>query len=145
MLVLIATLLVNAPDPILAADAQWRQALVGKNQAAFEKIVAPEYFLATAMGVMPRAHWMANALIWDTKAIEWRGTPHVDVYADSAVVSGTLHWHVIKDKPDPRTGSKEMDQDFLVTDVWVRRAGHWQVVARHSTIPVAPPAPPTKR
>lgn len=139
MLVVALTLLASITDPttVLAADGQWRDGLLHKDKAALEKIVAPEYTLTTALGLTTRESWMENGVVWQTKALEWRAPPHVDLYGDSAVVRGTLHWHVVKDKPDPRTGSAVIDLDFLVTDVWIRRSGHWQVVARHSTIPVA--------
>jgi hypothetical protein len=138
MLVVAVALLASAADPamIMAADAQWREGLLRHDKAALEKVIAPEYTLTIAAGTAPRAAWMENALRWQTKALEWREPPHVDVYGDAAVVRGTLQWHVIKDKPDPRTGTAELDQDFLITDVWIRRAGQWQVVARHSTMPL---------
>jgi ketosteroid isomerase-like protein len=138
MLVPALILVASAADPaaVTAADGEWRAALQGRNRVALEKLVAPEYTLTTAAGVTARGPWLESAFRWQTKALEWREPPHVDVFGDAAVVRGTLHWHVIKDKPDARTGSAEMDQDFLVTDVWVRRGGQWQVVARHSTIPL---------
>ena len=121
---------------LLAADLAWRQGLLHRDKVALEKVVGPDFTLTGAAGVLPREAWMKNAVIWDTKLLEWREPPRVQVYGDAAIVSGTLRWHVIKDKPDARTGTAEFDQDFLVTDVWIRQGGQWQVVARHSTIPL---------
>ena len=128
-----------AASAVLSADAQWRDGLLHKDKALLEKVVAPEYTLSTAMGVTPREVWMKMGVLWKTLDLAWRAPPHVDEYGDAAVVRGVLHWHVLKDKPDARTGSADVDQDFLVTDVWIKRAGQWQVVARHSTIPLAKP------
>ncbi len=121
---------------VVAADEAWRADILRKDMDALEREVGAEFTLTTAFGVVPRPAWMANSKAWQTKAVAWREAPHVDRYADVAIVRGTLHWNVIKDKPDPRTGSAELDLDFLVTDVWVRRSGQWQIVARHSTIPL---------
>ncbi len=125
------------PAAIAAADDAWRAGILASNLETLERVVGAEFTLTTAFGVVPRPAWMANSKAWQTKALEWRYAPHVDVYSDAAVVRGTLHWNVIKDKPDPRTGSAEVDLDFLVTDVWVRRTGQWQVVSRHSTLPLS--------
>ena len=138
MFAMVMALLASTPAPaaLFAADTQWREGLLRQDKAALETIIAPEYTLTTAFGLTTRETWLQSAVVWVTKAIEWRGTPHVDLYGEAALVRGTLHWHVVKDKPDPRTGSAELDLDFFVTDVWMRRAGHWQVVSRHSTVPL---------
>lgn len=128
----------NAPKDLLAADLLWRQAILHKDRVALEKVVGADYTLTTANGVTPREQWMKSGVLWDTKVLEWREPPRVLVYGDAAVLSGLLRWHVLKDKPDPRTGTAELDVAFLVTDVWIRREGQWQVVARHSTIPNKP-------
>lgn len=133
-----ATTADDTQSAILAADDRWRAGILHSDRAALEKVVALEFTLSGAFGTVPRQAWMENSLLWQTRSVDWRGAPHVDVFGDAAVLRGTLHWHVIKDKPDPRTGTAELDLDFIVTDVWIRRAGQWQVVARHSTIPLKP-------
>jgi hypothetical protein len=57
-------------------------------------------------------------------------------------VSELLLWLflMLLDRPDPRTNSSELKSEFLISDLWVKRDGRWQVVARHSTLPAAPPA-----
>ncbi len=137
MMIVMAALLASAHADILAADAQWRQGILASDKAALEKVIGARYTLTTSAGVADRALWMKNVGLWKTGVVEWRAEPRVDVYGDAAVVSGTLHWKVKKDAPDPRTGSADLDLDFLVTDVWIREAGSWKVVARHSTLPMA--------
>ena len=139
IIMVMAALLASASADVLAADAQWRQGIGASDKAALEKVVGARYTLTTAAGVSDRKLWMEKAVVWKTSLLEWRAAPRVDVYGDAAVVSGTLHWKVKKDAPDPRTGSADVDQDFLVTDVWIREGGAWKVVARHSTLPLTRP------
>lgn len=137
MIILMAALLASANAEVLAADTRWRKGIVASDKAELEKVVGAHFTLTTAVGVADRQQWMEKTLLWKTLLVEWRAAPRVDVYGDAAIVAGTLRWKVKKDAPDPRTGSAEMDQDFIVTDVWIREAGTWRVVARHSTIPLA--------
>jgi Domain of unknown function (DUF4440) len=134
MTILIAALLASASAEVLAVDARWRQGISGNDKAALEQILGPRYSLITATGTTDRAQWMDKVGIWKTSILEWRAEPRVDVYGEAAIVTGTLHWKVKKDAPDPRTGSADVDQDFVVTDVWIRIGKAWQVVQRHSTI-----------
>ena len=50
----------------------------------------------------------------------------VDDYGDAAVVHSRY-------RQDGRLGSTDRSQPFRMTDVWVRRGGRWQAVARHAT------------
>ena len=141
-MLLALALLLASPLPaaeLIAREAEWSQALLAKDQPALEKLLGAEYTLTTAGGVTPRAKWLDTLLHhMQPKALELR-EPEVQVYGDVALVRGTFFWHVLLEKPDPRTGSAELKGDFLISDLWVKRDGRWQVVARHSTIPAAPP------
>jgi ketosteroid isomerase-like protein len=137
MAILVAALLAaaNPVDELIAREKEWSQLLIAKDEAALEKILGSEYTLTTAAGVTPRAKWLDHLLHhMQPKELELRD-PQVQLYGDVALVRGTFFWHVLLDKPDPRTQSMELKSDFLISDLWVKRDGRWQVVARHSTIP----------
>ena len=51
----------------------------------------------------------------------------VDVYGDTAVLHSRYRQTAQLDGAD-------LSHTFVLTDVWVRRAGRWQLVHRHSTI-----------
>ena len=141
-MLLILGLLLAAPAPadeLIAREQQWSRALIAKDEAELEKILGAEYTLTTANGVTPRAKWLDTLLHhMQPKELELR-EPQVQFYGDVALVRGTFFWYVLLDKPDPRTGSAELKSSFLISDLWVKRDGRWQIVARHSTIPTAPP------
>ena len=117
----------------VSREHEWAAAGLKKDLKTLEGLLGAEFTLTTAAGEMSRAAWMQHVSLWSHKAWEVKNI-RAQAYGDVALVTGRLHWHVIKDKPDPRTGSKDVDQDFTISDLWVRRDGRWQVVARHSTI-----------
>jgi ketosteroid isomerase-like protein len=139
-IVVSALLAASAAGELIARENEWSQALLSKDAAALEKILGAEYTLTTAGGVVPRAKWIDMLLHhMQPKQLEVR-EPQVQLYGDVALVRGRFFWHVLLDRPDPRTNSSELKSEFLISDLWVKRDGRWQVVARHSTLPAAPPA-----
>jgi ketosteroid isomerase-like protein len=139
-IVVSALLAASAAGELIARENEWSQALLSKDAAALEKILGAEYTLTTAGGVVPRAKWIDMLLHhMQPKQLEVR-EPQVQLYGDVALVRGRFFWHVLLDSPDPRTNSSELKSEFLISDLWVKRDGRWQVVARHSTLPAAPPA-----
>ena len=52
----------------------------------------------------------------------------VNIFGDAAVVKSRL-------SQVARVGDQPWNETFMLTDVWVRRNGRWQVVARHSSTP----------
>jgi hypothetical protein len=51
----------------------------------------------------------------------------VDLYGDTAILHSRYH-------QSARLDGGDLSHAFILTDVWVRRAGRWQLVHRHSTI-----------
>jgi hypothetical protein len=138
-----APVVVKAPsaaaDEVLSSEKQWAAEVMTAERAKLEQMLGPEFALTTAAGTTPRAAWMASVGKWQSKAVELREGWNVQVYGDVAIARGIMFWHVLKDAPDPRTGTKEVKSDFSLLDVWVRRGGRWQVVARHSILLPTPP------
>ncbi len=128
---------------ILELENLWASAVLRKDVKTLEAVLAPEFTLTTAGGETSRENWFKSLLSWDHKAADVKEC-RVAVYGDAALARVRLHWHVVKNTPDPRTGSRELDSDFVISDLWIKRGGRWQVVSRFSVIPAQPP-PSTRR
>ena len=118
--------MMTAEDEIRAAAAAWAEAIKNRDVAAADQILGAEYALwATGIGEMPRAQWLAALPEYVVHSYEL--TPkHVQVYGDTAVMRS--HYH-----QTATVFGKDRSGPMLVTDVWVKRDGRWQVVARHSS------------
>jgi hypothetical protein len=117
-------------------EQQWMDAVVKRDQGALDRIMGDEFTLASAYSTGERtskAQFMKNVL-QSVKGQEFIfHDSHADLYGDVAVFKSRVKSKYTFDQDD-RTG------DYLITDVWVNRDGRWQVVSRHSSLPVkAPP------
>lgn len=108
------------------AEERLAAALVSKDATAFEQLLAPEFVLRGAPDV-PRALWIANAqkLCWGDRAgiSDFRVLRWGDRRAVVALVLTTGR--------DPATCERATVRS-LITDIWERRGGAWQLVLRHS-------------
>jgi ketosteroid isomerase-like protein len=53
----------------------------------------------------------------------------VRIYGDTAIVNSLYHQNAT-------ARGQDWSGYFLITDVWVKRGGRWQVVTRHASRPV---------
>lgn len=139
-----------SPNPavaeLTALEQQWGEAFVKRDFDFIERIVAPEYRLVVvhpdgSFAIIGRAEWMKNTRDWTHQAFAVE-TVDVNRAGDTAVVSAQGLWTVTM-----RPGTPPQPLRFFVTDTWVRRHGHWQVVHRYSDrLPEAawPPVAPAK-
>ena len=106
------------------------QAWVCKDRAVCESILAEDFLLTSARGVlMPKADWLAaamgsfncNKFVWEQLAVR--------PFGDTAIVHGRA-------RQQASVSGQDWSGLFLVTDIWVNRNGHWQVVSRHGTGPL---------
>ena len=142
----------TAVDPAVAEitllEEQWGQAFVTRDFGFIERIVAPEYRLVVASpdgkySVTNRAEWMKNGQAFKSYAFAVE-TVDVNRVGETAVASAQGVWTVSR-----KAGEEPRSTRFFVTDTWVRRGGHWQVIHRYShrlpsatwppAIPVTPP------
>ena len=109
----------------------WMDAWVREDGETLETILAPEFTLASARTdqLVDRAGWLA---LLDT--VKGESVTHdeirVDLFGDAAVVHSRVTQTAV-------VAGQRWDGSFVLTDVWVRRDGRWQVVARHSSSPPA--------
>ena len=110
---------------------RWMQAWVEDDLETCERLLAPEFRLRSVATdtIVDRDEWLrqvregrvqATAFSYDEMAVE--------VLGDTAVtMSRTTQQAKIADR--------DWSATLNVTDVWVRRDGAWQVVARHASRP----------
>ena len=118
---------------LIRLQNEWMDAWRRRDRATLEAIVAPEITLTSARTdrLVSREQWLEIAL---TRAVarSFRYEDfHVRVFGDAAVVKSRATQEATVDGTD-------WSETFMLTDVWIRRDGRWQVVARHSSTP-----PPT--
>jgi ketosteroid isomerase-like protein len=105
----------------------WAGAVQAHDRERLESIVAREFSLVGRSDEKSREEWLDE---WSGSYVidEWRYEEiEVELYGNTAVLSSRYSQTARHDDAD-RSGS------YLVTDVWVRRDGRWQVVRRHATL-----------
>ena len=117
---------------IAALERQWMDAWCRKDRATCQRVLADDFLLTSARGVlMSRTEWLANAMgPFVCEHFEWEELRVRPLATDVAIVHARARQVAF-------VAGQDWSGVFLITDVWVRRAGQWQVVARHGTGPVA--------
>ena len=115
---------------IRALERQWGQAFVQRDFAFLERIIAPEFRLASTnakgnYSITSRADWMRNSRAFNHVAFAEEVTD-VMTAGDTAVALVWTSWTVqrLADRPAQTTLG-------LCADTWLRRKGGWQVVYRN--------------
>lgn len=115
---------------LIDLEHEWLRAVSRNETEKLESIVGHEYTL-TANGFpgggarLGRQEWIDTVPAYEVHSHEFRSI--VVVLADFDL------WATVRG--EDRSGA------FAVTDVWVKREGRWQVVARGSVFTPAAPAP----
>jgi ketosteroid isomerase-like protein len=111
---------------VRAASTTWAEAIKRGDVAAADRILGAEYALmAPGIGVMPRAAWLASLKDYVVDSYEFNDV-RVHVYGETAVMRSRY-------KQTATLLGKDRSGEMLITDVWVKRDGRWQVVARHTS------------
>lgn len=110
-------------------EHEWLRAISDNDLETLEHIVGQEYTLAAnnlpgGRARLSRQEWMATVPAYEVHSYEIADVVVHD-YEDAAVVLADLKLRATV-RGENRSGS------FAVTDVWVKRDGRWQVVARSS-------------
>ena len=111
------------------ADA-WMVAVREHDAEALERLVAPEFrFMAIHLEPEPmdRARWMDAVLTgYEIVSFSFLETDVV-VHGDTGIVHSRY-------SQIGNLGTTDLSGVFRLTDVWARRDGIWQVLARHSSL-----------
>ncbi|HEY6091209.1 MAG TPA: nuclear transport factor 2 family protein [Gemmatimonadales bacterium] len=120
---LVAVLLVlQAQDAdsraLLTLEDRWAVALVKRDRAAFERMLAPKFVYTENAQLSDRAA-VLTSLAGDTVTAAHNDSMVVHRYgAVTAVVTG---WLVVE--------GRDYVHRYRFTDTWVKRSGRWQIVA----------------
>jgi ketosteroid isomerase-like protein len=113
-------------EEVRVAAAEWADVIKRRDVAAADRILWPEYALmAPGYGVMPRDRWLAGLPDY---VVHEHQFDDVQMHAYGEVV-------VMRSRVSQRATAFGQDRSgsMWVTDVWVKRDGRWQVVARHTS------------
>jgi len=105
---------------------EWMEAAQRHDRPRLEELLGREFSLVGAVGEVDREQWLENAsgpYEIDEFAFE---EIEVELYGGTAVLQSRY-------RQTARLDARDLTGTFLVTDVWVRREGRWQVVRRHAT------------
>ena len=120
----------DALTEVPALERAWMQAWVEGDLKACAAILADDFVLTSARGIlMSKDTWLANAgSVFKCTAFDWEEIT-VRPFGDVAIVHGRSHQKA-------SVGKQDWSGLFLTTDVWVKRNEKWQVVSRHGTGPL---------
>jgi hypothetical protein len=112
---------IKAIQPIQLED-QWTTALVKRDQATFERLLAPGFVYTEDASVMSRADVIKS--VSGSDRVEWARNEGMKLhdFGDVHVVTGVLHLR-------GRGKDGAFDRRYQFTDTWQRRNGRWQIVA----------------
>jgi hypothetical protein len=108
-------------QPIELED-QWTTALVKRDQATFDRLLAPGFVYTEDASVMSRADVIKS--VSGPDRVEWARNEGMKVhdFGDVHVVTGVLHLR-------GRGKRGAFDRRYQFTDTWQRRNARWQIVA----------------
>lgn len=115
-----------AQELIVLSDDLVR-AVHGHDRGRLEQLLAREFTLEGAAGELDREGFL-EAAAGAYEIDEW-AYEEIDpeVYGDTAVV-------VSRYRQVAHLDGRDLSHRMHVTDVWVRREAHWQIVRRHATV-----------
>jgi hypothetical protein len=120
----------DTTEMITKREKEWMQAWIDKDENKFNDILADDFLLSSARGVlMTKQEWIKGALgPFTCEGFQWKEIK-VRIYDNVAVVNAIT-------SQKANVGEQDWSGDFIVTDVWVNKNGKWQVVARQGTGPL---------
>jgi ketosteroid isomerase-like protein len=138
MLFVVPAVAAPADKEVLAAQDTWRQAVMKKDRALFDKVLHPELSYAHSSGAIETKAQAIDHVVKghvDYVAVNFADTK-VKVLGNTAFVTGKVDYH--QKGKDKTTITK-----LFVLSVWVKGAQGWQMIARQATRPTPPEPVPT--
>ena len=108
--------------PPIQLEDQWTTALVKRDAATFERLLAPKFVYTENASVMNRGEVIKS--VNGPDRVEWARNEGLRVhdFGDVQVITGVLHLR-------GRGKSGAFDRRYQFTDTWQRRDGRWQIIA----------------
>jgi hypothetical protein len=110
---------------LFALEEDWTQALVRRDGATFDRLLAPQFVYTENDQVMTKDE-LIRAVVSGSDTVESAGNEdmHAYVHGKAAVVTG---WLVMRG----RGANGPFNRRFRYTDTWLYRDGRWRVIAAH--------------
>jgi ketosteroid isomerase-like protein len=110
---------------LFALEEEWTRALVRRDGATFDRLLAPQFVYTENDQVMTKEE-LIRGVVSGSDTVEWAGNEDMRVYAhgSTAIVTG---WLVMRG----RGASGPFNRRFRYTDTWLHRDGRWRVIAAH--------------
>lgn len=114
---------------IEALESEWSAALCSKNVDELRRLVHPDFVLigmrSTGPFMMHRDEWL--------DAIQHRDVEAIDLEIQDATATETMMVGTVYAKWRVKYLGRVIEDCVVLTDVWVKEGGRWQVIRRHST------------
>jgi hypothetical protein len=105
----------------------WARAVVQRDQAAADELLAESFVLTSAGGVAPRlerADWLASLPSIESESLDVLEYEE-RVFGDVGVTNTVQRWRA-------RRGERDISGDYAIVDVFERTGGSWRAVWRVS-------------
>lgn len=119
-------------EALLALERAWNEAIVDRDTAALERILAPDFRLVTSQGVTSREALIAavrsrraEVLPFVTEDVEVR------TYGDTAIMTGRFNQTMT-------LGADRATATYRYTDVYRRQAAGWVALSAQATVAPSP-------
>ena len=115
-----------------AAERAWMDAWLHRDIETCSEILDESFVLTSATGIlMGKAEWLEKATgAFSASEFSWLSIIVRKIAADVAVAH-------VKSSQVATIHGKDWSGVFLMTDVWVKRAGRWRITARQGLGPLA--------
>lgn len=110
---------------LFALEEDWTRALVRRDGATFDRLLAPSFVYTENDQVMTKEE-LIRAVVSGSDTVESAGNEDMRAYVhgNTAIVTG---WLVMRG----RGSNGPFDRRFRYTDTWLFRDGRWRVIAAH--------------
>lgn len=112
----------------LELENEWMNAWKNKDEKRCREILADDFTLTSSLSsgnLMTKEQWIGALTRYDCKSFSFDKVK-TRQYGNTVVVNSWYHQEAI-------ANGAEWNGTFVITDVWVKNNGHWQVVTRHAS------------
>jgi hypothetical protein len=108
---------------LFALEEHWTRALVRRDSATFDRLLAPRFVYTENDQVMTRAE-LIRAVVAGSDTVESAGNEDMRAYVhgNTAIVTG---WLITRG----RGANGSFNRRYRYTDTWLYRDGRWRVIA----------------
>ena len=117
---------------LIRLEDDWARALVRRDTAAFQRLLAPGFVYSENDVTMSREDVLRSIVAGpDTVTAAANEDVKVHRFGTTALVTG---WLVVRG----RGSSGAFERRYRYTDTWMKRSGRWQIVGAHDYLAPSP-------